>query len=238
MRPFLIPDSIRDLRVPYPSASCVLQAAAGGRIARADLVQLWITEGIPYAFKDCPGIYASMRAWMAARLRVHPKRISMTGSGRFGESWVPSKLGTPFGPHSDLDLFVVSGEFFARIQDDFLRWSNEYRRGEVTPRTRREATYWDDHQGRGPRIIRRGFLDARMIPTWHRYETGKQVEDTMWRLKRKLASTPSAPVVRDASVRVYRDMNSLVDQESMNLYHATKQVGNKRASVRATEPES
>ena len=224
MRPFLIPESIRDLKAPYPSARRVIQAAAGGRIARADLVQLWMTEGIPYAFKDCPGVYASMRAWLAQELSVHPKQISMTGSGRFGESWVPNKLGTPFGPQSDLDLFLVSADFFARIENDFLRWSNDYRRGEVTPRSRGEATYWDDHQRRGPGIIRRGFLDAWMVPTWHRYETGQHVEDTIWRLKRKLAATPSAPVVKDASVRVYRDMKSLVDQESMNLCRATRQL--------------
>ena len=224
MRPFLIPDSIRDLKAPYPSASSVLQVAAGGWVARAHLVQLWITEGIPYAFKDCPGVYASMRVWLARRLSVHPKQISMTGSGRFGESWVPNKLGTPFGPQSDLDLFLVSSDFFARIEKDFLRWSSEYSRGEVTPRTRREASYWDDHQRRGPGIIRRGFLDARMVPTWHRYETGQHVEDTIWRLKCKLAATPSAPVVKDASVRVYRNVKSLVDQETMNLYRATKQL--------------
>ncbi len=40
-----------------------------------------------------------------------------------------------------------------------------------------------------------------------------------------IAATPSAPVVKDASVRVYRNMKSLVDQESMNLYRATKQLG-------------
>lgn len=224
MHPFLVPDSIRDLEAPYPSADRLLHAAAGNRIARADLVQLWITEGIPYAFRDCPGIYASMRAWLGTRLDVHAKQISMTGSGRFGESWVPNKLGTPFGPQSDLDLFLVSSDFFVRVEENFLRWSNEYSRGEVRPRTEQETTYWDDHQRRGPDIIRRGFLDVRMVPTWHRYEIGQHVEDTMWRLKRKLEATPDAPVVRRASVRAYRDMKSLVDQESMNLYRATKQM--------------
>lgn len=133
MRPFPIAESLRNLREPYPSAHCVLQAAAEGRDARMALVQLWITEGIPYAFRHCPAVYASMRAWLACELDVHPKEISMTGSGRLGESWVPNKLGTPFGPESDLDLFLVSPDFFARVEEDFLRWSDEYRRGEVRP---------------------------------------------------------------------------------------------------------
>ena len=224
MRPFSIAESLRNLREPYPSARCVLQGAAGGRVARAALVQLWITEGIPYAFKDCPAVYASMRAWLAQELDVHPKEISMTGSGRLGESWVPNKLGTPFGPQSDLDLFLVSPDFFARIKEDFLRWRNEYRRGEVTPNNAREEKYWDDHQHRGPMIIQRGFLDAGMIPNWRRYGTRRHVAQTMWCLKCKLEATPSGPVVEKASVRVYRDMKSLVDQASLNLCHAMKRL--------------
>ena len=73
--------------------------------------------------RHCPAVYASMRAWLACELDVHPKEISMTGSGRLGESWVPNQLGIPFGPQSDLDLFLVSSDFFARVEEDFLRWS-------------------------------------------------------------------------------------------------------------------
>ena len=221
MRPFLIPESIRDLKSPYPSAQSVLQAAAGGSDARASLVQLWITEGIPYAFKDCPAAYASMRDWLARRLDIHPNDISMTGSGRFGQSWVPSKLGTPFGPESDLDLFLVSSRFFDRLRQDFIRWSEEYERGAVTPRNDREARYWDDHRGRGPAIIQRGFLDSWMIPTWRRYETGQRLADTMWRLKLKLDATPSGPAVRKASMRVYQSFRSVAKQEARNLERAS-----------------
>ena len=224
MRPFLIAESVRELRDTYPAAHRVLQAAAGGRVARSALVQLWITEGIPYAFKDCPAIYASMRTWLGQKLDVHPKEISMTGSGRFGESWVPSKLGTSFGPKSDLDLFLVSSDCFARVEADFTRWSNEYDRGEITPQNDRQAKYWDDHQRRGPKIIQRGFLDTWMIPPWHRYETVQHVAQTMWLLKRRLEATASAPVVSKAVERVYHDMTSLVDQESFNLNCATTQL--------------
>ena len=165
-----------------------------------------------------------MRTWLACELDVHPKEISMTGSGRFGQSWVPNQLGTPFGPKSDLDLFLVSSDFFARVEEDFLRWRSEYGRGEVTPRNEQEAKYWDDHRRRGPEIIQRGFLDAWMIPSWDQYETGQHVAQTMSLLKRKLEATPSGPVVRKASVRVYRDFKSLVEQESINLYHAMKRL--------------
>ena len=232
MRPFLIAESIRDLTTPYPTGSRVLAAAAGGTLARTDLVQLWLTEGIPHAFKDCPAAYASMRAWLATRLDVHAKDISMTGSGRFGESWVPTKLGTRFGPDSDLDLFLVSSNFFARLEADFVRWRNDFDQGDVTPRNERQATFWDDHRDRGPTIIRRGFLDAWMIPSRDRYKTGQRVAQTMFLLKRKLAATPRGPLVQKASLRVYRDTTSLIQQESLNLAYAVKQMERRTSDTR------
>jgi len=225
VRPFPIAESLLNLHEPYPSAHSVVEAAADGMAVRMALAQLWITEGIPYAFRDRPGIYASMRAWLAGELEVHPKEISLTGSARLGESLTPQHRGTPFGPESDLDLFLVSSNFFARIEGDFLRWSNEYRCGAVTPRNQQEAKYWHDHQKRGPKIIRRGFLDAWMIPPWNQYEIGQRVANTMWLLRQKLAATPSGPVVKKASLRVYRDMKSLIDQISLSLYCATVDDG-------------
>lgn len=222
MRPFLIAESVRQLRTPYPAAKRVLEVAAGGRLARTAFVQLWMTDGIPYAFRDCPAVYASMRAWLGRRLGVHAKAISLTGSGRFGESWVPRKLGRAFGPESDLDLFLVSLSFFDRVQEEFRRWRDEYVRGEVLPRNEAEERYWDEHRTRGPEVLGRGFLDTRMIPTWRRYETSQDVAQAMWILKRRLEATPNAPRTKGASIRVYRDFSSLVAQESLNLYHATK----------------
>lgn len=224
MRPFLVPESVRELKDPYPSARQLLQAASGGSDARSALVQLWITEGIPYAFKDCPAVYASMRAWLADRLDIHPKEVSLTGSGRFGQSWVPKKHGAPFGPQSDLDLFLVSSTFLARLKRDFVQWREEYDRGEVTPRSDREATFWEDHRRRGPLNIQWGFLDSWMIPTWPRYETAQQLADTLWRLTRKLKATPGGPAVKSASMRVYRDFRSLAKQEARNLERAWMDV--------------
>lgn len=104
--------------------------------------------------------------------------------------------------------------------------------------TRKEAEYWNDHQHRGPTNIQRGFLDTGMIPNWHRYETVQHVAQTMWLLKRKLEVTPSGLVVRKASVRVYRDMKSLVDQASINLDWAMKQLEQQRRNRRGDQPQS
>ena len=236
MHPFTVAESISALRDPYPSASRLLEAAAGGKHARLDLVQLWISEGIPFAFRDCPAVYASIRAWLGQRLDVHPKTISMTGSGRFGESWVPSKCGNPFTARSDLDLFLVSADFFGRVEKDFVRWKADFEDGIVEPQNDREAKFWNDHRVRGPRIIARGFLDYWMIPMLRQYKIRRLVGQTMWYLKHRLDATENAPSVREASLRVYRDMQSLTNQESLNLRDAAKLVS--MADVNVTHAAS
>ena len=107
-----------------------------------------------------------------------------------------------------------------------------------TCRSSSKRRYWDDHQHRGPKNIQRGFLDTWMIPNRYQYETVQHVAQTMWCLQCKLEATPSGPVVGKASVRVYRNMKSLVDQESFNLYRATKQLEQQCRNSRGEEPES
>ena len=58
MEPFSIPNPLRNLTGPYPKPCFVLDAAErGGEPARIALVRLWLSEGIPYAFRECPAIY-------------------------------------------------------------------------------------------------------------------------------------------------------------------------------------
>ena len=105
MEPFKSPDSLKELTSPYPDPQDLLEAAhSGGEPARIALAQLWLSEGIPYAFRCCPAIYESVRSWLSAQLGVHAKEISMVGSARLGKSPAPEKLGDPFDENSDLDI--------------------------------------------------------------------------------------------------------------------------------------
>ena len=91
----------------YPEAKKIVSAASsGGRNSKMAIARLWLSEGIPFAFKDCPAIYESIRVWLSSRLLVHPKDISITGSARLGQSLAPQKLGKEFSHESDLDLFI------------------------------------------------------------------------------------------------------------------------------------
>ena len=87
MESFRIPNELARLSGPYPDATAVADAAKlGGEAARVSIARLWLSEGIPYAFKDCPGIYESVRTWLSSCLGIHAKEIGITGSAMLGTS--------------------------------------------------------------------------------------------------------------------------------------------------------
>lgn len=220
MEPFKSPDSLKGLTDPYPDPQELLEAArSGGEPARIALARLWLSEGIPYAFRCCPVIYESVRSWLSAQLGVHAKEISMVGSARLGKSLAPEKqkLGKPFDENSDLDIFIVSNCLFESLREDFCRWSLDFESGKLTPRDSCEAKYWKDNNARGPRLILRGFIDVNMIPNFSDYSTVRKIKDAMWLLVEKLKITTNAPQPKEASVRCYSSWDSFVQQVSLNL---------------------
>jgi hypothetical protein len=218
MRPFDVSPHLDSFVNPYPSAEDVARASsAGGRLVRLALARLWLSEGVPFAFRDRPAVYESVRSWLAARLNVDPKEITLIGSARVGQSLSPSQLGRPFSPESDLDLTIVSSDLFGRIVREFNTWAYDYESDAVTPANDRERKFWDDHLQRGSVLINRGFLDSKMVPLRVPYVLAREISQTMYLLCNKLASTPGAPVVGRADVRIYKDWGAFVRQVETNL---------------------
>ncbi|NOR81533.1 MAG: hypothetical protein GQ529_11995 [Methyloprofundus sp.] len=176
-----------------------------------------MSEGIPYAFKDCPGVYESVRSWLAIRLDINPKEVNITGSARIGQSLAPKKMGKPFGEGSDLDLFIISSELFDKLKIDFNEWSFDYESNKVIASNDREDGFWKNNLHRCPKNISRGFIDSNVIPNHDKYTYAKNIAQTMYLLKEKLDVTNSAPKVCHASVRCYRSWDSYVRQVSLGL---------------------
>ena len=202
-----------------PSAHEVLRVAhEGGPEAGNALARTWISEGIPAAFEKCPAVYDSMRAWLANELGVHAKEIGLTGSARFGSSFTAKKEGRPFGPYSDLDLFVVSEALFSDLCSDFYAWREDYRAGRAKARSKGERRYWPANATEVPQGIKsRGLIDVFRIPSHTRYRTAQRALSTMYALVLKLRATPCAPSPKRASVRCYKDWDSMVGQMALNL---------------------
>ncbi len=210
------------LRGPYPPLDKVRALGAPqARSAREAFVRLWLTEGIPYAFRDCPAVYEEVRRWLAAGLGTHPKDVTLLGSSRIGFSLGGrANLGQPFGPQSDLDFSVVSSGLFAHFRELFEAWARDYESGVVKPRNDYVRRLWDDNLAFGRRNLPQGFFDANKIPRFNRYPLAQQVGQALWVLVKKLEQTAAAPVPKRASVRIYDGWDSLISRVSFNLYCA------------------
>lgn len=218
MEPFKVAAPLTKLINPYPDAKSVLDVAnKGGDQARIALARLWLSEGIPFAFKDCPGVYESIRTWLSGWLGVVAKEISLTGSARLGESLSPKQAGKPFDEKSDLDFFIVSNTLFENLREDFRSWSFDFESGVLQPTNDREAFFWRDNNSRGTKLIQRGFLDSKIIPNRRKYPTTQKINQAMWLLIRKLQITAGAPKVTQASVRCYESWEAYVRQTKLSL---------------------
>ena len=218
MEPFKIPESLKSLTDTYPHPKVLLEAArSGGERARVAFAQLWLSEGIPHAFGNCPAVYEAVRCWLSDQLEIHAKEISLVGSARLGYSLAPKKFGVPFDSKSDLDLFIVSTNLFERLKEDFYRWSADFESGEIKPLYTKEKKWWPANYNQVPKNIQQGFIDTTKIPNYEAYPVAQKVNDIMSSLINKLKIIPNAPKPRKASVRCYSSWDSFVQQQSLNL---------------------
>ncbi len=223
IQPFVAPESLVGISWPRLQPDELLKiGGVEARPAREAFVRLWLTEGCPQVFERHPAIWEQVRAWLASRLQVCPKDITVVGSARIGFSLAPETWGRLFGEHSDLDVAVVSPALFGTVVETFRRWVDEYQSRTVTPRSATERACWDENRAFGERNIRLGFYDSNKLPTLDRYPVAQRIANAMWLLRSRLERTPDAPTVRHASARIYRDWVSLVARVSLNLKAAVR----------------
>ena len=226
MKLFEVSEASKTITTPYPSPAILLQAAKEmPRVEKESFLRLWLSEGIPFAFRSNPMLYEKIRDWMGSRLRVHPKVVTLIGSARIGYSLAAyPKYGRPFGDGSDLDFSVVQNELFRDLANDFSRWESDMAKGLVKPRGKAEERYWPENLNLLPYNINSGFVDAYKIPTLNRYPVVQRVVDTQGLLKGYLKAIPNLPVDHPASIRVYRDWGAFVAQLYLNFSFAVASV--------------
>ena len=224
-RKFRVGARLRKLVGTYPKAKDLLEAAEVGKLEKATLARLWVSEGIPFAFKKCPGLYEEARRWLAERVEVDPKDISLAGSGRLGYSLAPTRWGQSYHPtSSDLDFFAVSESLFEGLREDFERWSEDFRTGSIHPYPS-ERQYWEANEKETPRNIARGFLDSKRVPNRGRYGRFRQLNGSLAVLKIKLHQFEGGPKPSGRlTLRCYRNWPAFERQLSINLSSAVKRT--------------
>ena len=224
MKPFKIKYPLQKLVNHYPDSQLLLRVVLeGGEEAHGVIARLWLSEGIPYAFLTCPAIYDTIRCWVGECLEVHPKEISLVGSARLGKSMAPKKFGEPYIDNkSDLDLFIISGNLFDRLKEDFLNWYCDFENKRIYPRESESRYLWKANYKGVPKNIKKGFIDANKIPPRTDYPTAQKVQETMEHLIKRLENTCNSPHPERASIRCYDSWDSFVQQNLLNLKSLAK----------------
>lgn len=229
MQPFIISEAGKRLRniYPRPEELRTMAKSAPDR-EKSGIVRQWVSEGIPYCFRECPLLYEAIRGWLAREIKIHAKEITLIGSARIGYSLTPGDdYGRPFSMSSDLDLSAISSVLFKNCVAAFDLWFDDYKNGRVSPRNPTEKSYWKDNATRVPNNIKRGFIDPHKIPTRPEYQTAGDILDSLSRLHKKIQMTGYAPRVRKVTIRLYRDWWAAIRQFKINFSRIawSKRVG-------------
>lgn len=179
------------------------------------LVNLWITEGIPFIFKDKPYLYEKIRHKIASGLSLHSKEISLIGSARAGFSYHNKELTDFKIESSDLDLFIVSQFYFNSIKNEI----EEELKSDIEKNNQ----------------IKKGFLN-----TWHfdnKYPNIKKVNATITNINNWLHEQNDMPKIHGrnkegeipkwSGIRIYKDWNSAVQQNIISIKHSLENLKSK-----------
>lgn len=82
------------------------------RIVEINIVNRYISEGIPFIFQHCEQNYTKLKEKIANYFDIPLKDVFMIGSAKMGFSIAPMKLWKEFNDESDIDMVIVSNQLF------------------------------------------------------------------------------------------------------------------------------
>jgi hypothetical protein len=186
--------------MPYPSRDEFSELLVSRDHAK--IVEELLITGVPFAFRDSPADYDTLRATLGAALHLSVDAMTVVGSGRIGFSLSPEKYGAPFLPESDLDVAVISAELFDIAWFDLLRLGRKYFRLQKNVRAWVD-THKENH-------IFFGFIIPDFLPG------AVAISPTWFRTFRGLARNPSL-ADRDVNGRLYQTWNHVLVHQLYSL---------------------
>lgn len=217
---------------PYPREAFA-SIGRSSEIEKRDIdrfVRLWLTEGIPFCFQQAPIRFELIREYIASKLSVDEKDISMCGSGRLGFSLSPYKILRTFEPgSSDLDLFVVSPSLFSSLIDEYDRGMAYYKRNlpQLSEKIRKKT---EDNAKTVNRTRQRGFIDTNKVPVFRPVwipETTLKCEVVLKNLDQALRREEiPPPFKRTKGIRIYRSWGAAIKQNAISVSKAIEAIRN------------
>jgi len=186
---------------------------------RFGILHSFITEGIPYIYKENPLAYEAIRSFIAQRLQLNPKQVVLIGSGRVGYSLSRKEWGKPFDSSSDLDFALISQPLFQALVKNLNSWIDDLKSRRLNP-SLEEMQNWLSNIDVLKNSLDRGFLQSSLFPYTDNYLTAKKLQSTMWLLKKRISATNNVPQIAKSSIRVYFDWSHCLKQLYITFNHA------------------
>lgn len=205
----------------YPDLETLRKITLVSKKEREEIVRLYFTEGIPYAFLKNPVLYEKIREWLSKHIEINPKNITITGSARIGYTLNPNKeQGKIFSNSSDLDFIIVDEILFNKLEIDFIRFLESFNRNADSYIEVNETLL--NNILEIERNIPNGFIDHWKIPNRKEFKDTNQLYSILHHLLERMKATKDSLNPSKATVRVYKDWNSCIDRISLNLNWALK----------------
>lgn len=216
--PFVLNEHSELLKGVYPNSEEIKNVfTKASQSERLGIIRLWITEGIPFAFKEKPLLYEEMRVFISKGVNVNPKEITLVGSARIGYSLKKKVWGKAFTCRSDLDFTIVSGALYKKLVADFQKWTGDFSTGKIIPKSKSQTENWLKSIFTVNQNIPKGFINTKDLFSHYHYATVKNCYRTMTQLKERLEITNNSPSIADASIRVYSDWTACTKQIEINF---------------------
>ena len=216
--PFILSPTSHNLKGLYPTSQEIKDVfSKANETEQCGIIRLWITEGVPFAFKEEPLLFEEVREFIAKGVGVHPKEVTLVGSGRIGYSLRKEVWGRVFSNSSDLDFTIISNELFSRLVKDFKKWVGDIESKKLKPTSENQLNGWLGSIDVVDKNISKGYIYTKNLWSHQNYPTVQRSYGTMNKLKERLSHTKNAPRISDMSIRVYSDWKSCIRQLQINF---------------------
>lgn len=211
---------------PYPSPKPWIKLQSVGKRDLYRFARLWLTEGLPFAFRQNPMSYEKAREKLARNIDDDPKHVCVTGSARIGFSLNPASFGRPFGSHSDLDLFIVSANVFDRLAMEANLFVDRFEKGLAIPRNSSEERFWPGNKEILQSQITRGFVSHWLIPHGDYYPFTAKASRGLTQFNYAVTGVAEGGrIYRRSTLRVYKNWDVAIAQIGGSVVKALQDRG-------------
>ena len=182
-------------------------------------------DSLPWAFRDDEPTYRAFRKRVANALDTTPQNVFVTGSASVGFSLAPDTFPKAFHEFSDIDVAVVSTDFFDAVWMSLLKWGHPRRTS--LPATE-QAWYVDRQLEIFWGWLTPQYLSFRTIRFGRRLRVVRDLRTKWFTLFQGIgADFPGTELARrEVSGRLYRTWDHLVGYHSESLRRLRYRIEN------------